>query len=83
MKWTDYISVEPAVCHGKACIKGTRIMVSVILDSLAEGAGIEEIVESYPSLTAEAVRATIAYAANQSNRKTSKPTPHRTPSDTF
>ena len=37
MKWQNYIKVDPAVCHGKACIKGTRIMVSVVLDNLAAG----------------------------------------------
>jgi uncharacterized protein (DUF433 family) len=45
------ISVNPEVCHGKACIKGTRVMVSVILDNLAEGIGIDEILKNYPTLT--------------------------------
>jgi uncharacterized protein (DUF433 family) len=36
MNWQDYIVVDPAVCHGKACIKGTRIMISVVLDNLKE-----------------------------------------------
>ncbi len=51
MNWRDRITVDPLVCHGKACIKGTRIMVSVILDNLAEGVGEMEILKSYPSLT--------------------------------
>ena len=63
MKWQDYITVDPEICHGKACIKGTRIPVSVILDNLAEGLSFEEILASYPSLTKEAIRAAIAYAA--------------------
>ena len=63
MNWQDYITVDPDVCHGKACIKGTRIMVSVVLDNLAAGLTIEEIVRSYPSLSREAVQAAIAYAA--------------------
>jgi uncharacterized protein (DUF433 family) len=63
MKWQDYIMVDPGVCHGKACIKGTRIMVSVVLDNLAAGLPANEILESYPSLSLEAVQATIAYAA--------------------
>ena len=63
MKWQDYIIVDPEICHGKACIKGTRIPVSVILDNLAEGLSFEEILASYPSLTKEAIRAAIAYAA--------------------
>jgi len=69
MNWSDYISVDPEVCHGKACIKGTRIMVSVILDNLADGLSIEQIVANYPSLTAEAVRAAIAYAAELSHER--------------
>jgi len=63
MNWQDYITVDPGVCHGKACIKGTRIMVSVVLDNLAAGLTIDEIVRSYPSLSREAVQAAIAYAA--------------------
>ncbi len=57
------IVLNPAICHGKACIKGTRIMVSVILDNLAEGASMEEIIEDYPSLTKEDIRAALEYAA--------------------
>jgi uncharacterized protein (DUF433 family) len=63
MKWQDFISVDPTVCHGRACIKGTRVMVSVVLDNLAEGLTFEEILSSYPSLSCEAVKAAIAYAA--------------------
>lgn len=63
MNWQEYITVDPVVCHGKACIKGTRIMVSVILDNLAAGLTPEEIIASYPSLTREAIQAAIAYAA--------------------
>ena len=48
MKWQDFITADPAVCHGKACIAGTRIMVSVVLDNLAAGLTPEEIVRSYP-----------------------------------
>lgn len=61
--WWRYISVDPTVCHGKACIKGTRIMVSVVLDNLAAGLTPDEILASYPSLSREAVQATMAYAA--------------------
>ena len=64
MNWRDRISVDPKVCHGKACIKGTRVMVSVVLDNLADGVSREEIVRSYPSLTPADVRAAIAYAAD-------------------
>ena len=57
------ISVDSAVCHGKACIKGTRIMVSVILDSLAEGLSIENVLKQYPKLSKEDVKAALGYAS--------------------
>jgi uncharacterized protein (DUF433 family) len=63
MNWRDRISTDMAVCHGKACIKGTRVMVSVILDNLAAGVDMEQILSSYPSLVAQDVEAAIAYAA--------------------
>lgn len=63
MDWWNYISVDPNVCHGKACIAGTRVMVSVVLDNLATGVTVEEILQSYPSLSREAVQAAISYAA--------------------
>ena len=62
--WRDFIVADSEVCHGKPCIKGTRIMVSVVLDNLAAGVTPDEILKSYPSLTREAVRAAIAYAAD-------------------
>jgi len=61
--WRKRISVDPLVCHGKVCIKGTRIMVSVILDNLADGESIEAILHGYPTLTAEDIHAAMAYAA--------------------
>ena len=61
--WQDYIVVDPFICHGKACIKGTRIMVSVVLDNLAANLSIDELIYSYPTLTREAIQAAIAYAA--------------------
>jgi uncharacterized protein (DUF433 family) len=64
MDWTERISVDPQVCHGKACIKGTRIMVSVILDNLADGESYENILKSYPSLKREDIQAAISYAAD-------------------
>lgn len=63
MKLLDRISVDSSVCHGKACIKGTRIMVSVILDNLAAGVSQDEILKSYPSLTSLDIQAAMAYAA--------------------
>lgn len=63
MTWQDRITVDPNVCHGKACIKGTRVMVSVILDNLGAGVPREEILASYPSLAAEDIDAAVQYAA--------------------
>ena len=63
MKWQDYISVDPTVCHGQACISSTRVMVTVVLDNLANGMSVDEIAESYPSVSADAVKATLHYAA--------------------
>ena len=63
MNWHEHISVDPMICHGKACIKGTRIMVSIILDNLAADVDTDEILKSYPSLTIEDIKASIAYAA--------------------
>jgi uncharacterized protein (DUF433 family) len=63
MQWQERIVSDPLVCHGKACIKGTRIMVSIILDNLAANVTVEEILQSYPSLTNEDIQAAISYAA--------------------
>ena len=70
MNWQDYISVDPMICHGSACIKGTRIMVSVVLDNLSTGLSAKEIIDSYPSLTVEAIQAAIAYAAELTRERT-------------
>ena len=69
-KWRERISLNPKVCHGKACIRGTRIMVSVILDNLAAGASKEEIQRSYPSLSLEDIDAALAYAAELVRERT-------------
>ncbi len=63
MNWRERITSDPAICHGKACIRGTRIMASVILDNLAAGVSRDEIVSSYPPLKPEDIDAAIAYAA--------------------
>ena len=64
------ITVDPNICHGKACIKGTRIMVSVILDNLAADKDYEEILQNYPSLEKEDIMAAIAYAAYLTKERT-------------
>jgi uncharacterized protein (DUF433 family) len=63
MEWRNRISTDPAICHGKACIKGTRIMVSVVLDNLAAGQSLNDILRLYPTLHKDDVTAAIAYAA--------------------
>ena len=63
MNWRDRIAVDPTVCHGRACIKGTRVMVSVVLDNLAAGLGCAEIQKSYPTIAREDIEAVLAYAS--------------------
>jgi uncharacterized protein (DUF433 family) len=61
--WRERISVNPKVCHGKPCIKGTRIMVSIILDYLKAGEPAEEILRQYPTLRPNDIQAAMGYAA--------------------
>lgn len=63
------ISINPNVCFGKPCIRGTRIWVSLILDFLANGMTIAEILEEYPHLAEEDIRAAIAYGAEMSRER--------------
>ncbi len=58
------ISIDPKVCGGKPCIKGTRIWVSLILDFLASGMSEAELIEEYPQLKHQDVLAAIAYGAD-------------------
>lgn len=69
MDWRQRIIADPMICHGKACIRGTRIMVSIILDNLAEGVSETEILKSYPSLKPDDIKAAIAYAAELSRER--------------
>ena len=61
--WRERIHADPEICHGKPCVRGTRIMVSVILDNLAEGLTPQEIVDDYPPLALEDIQAALSYAA--------------------
>jgi uncharacterized protein (DUF433 family) len=61
--WRDRITVDPGVCHGRVCIRGTRIMVSVILDNLAARVPVTDLLRNYPALRPEDLDAAIAYAA--------------------
>jgi uncharacterized protein (DUF433 family) len=60
------VTVDPNVCTGKPCIRGTRIYIAIILDALAEGMSPEEIIDNYPQLKIDDVRAALAYAAEMS-----------------
>jgi uncharacterized protein (DUF433 family) len=71
--WRKYIISDPQICHGQLCAKGTRVMVTNILDSLAEGASQEEILRSYPSLKPEHIDAAIAYAAELAHEESLLP----------
>ncbi len=75
MTWRDRITVDPNICHGKACIKGTRVMVSVILDNLAAGTPRDEILASYPSLASSDIELSIAYAAELARERVVPLTP--------
>ncbi len=63
------ISINPNVCFGKACIRGTRIWVSLILDNLAAGIPEEEILDAYPQLKPEDIQAALVYAAEISRER--------------
>ncbi len=63
INWTERISIDPNICHGKVCIKGTRVMVSIILECLAEKLSYDEIIEEYPTITKDDILAAIQYAA--------------------
>lgn len=57
----ERINTDPKICHGIPCIKGTRVMVSVIVDNLTAGVAFDEILKSYPSLVREDIEAARVY----------------------
>ena len=69
MNWRERISIKPNVCHGKPCIQGTRIWVSLILDFLSNGDTVEELLQAYPQLSREDILACIAYGAEASRER--------------
>jgi uncharacterized protein (DUF433 family) len=69
MDWRTTIVSDPSICHGKACFRGTRIMVSIVLDNLAAGLSEAEIRNDYPTLPADAIRAALGYAADLANER--------------
>ncbi len=65
----EHISIDPQVCFGKPCIRGTRIWVSFVLDLIAAGLSVEEVREEYPQLSREDVLACVAYGAEMSRER--------------
>ncbi|HQL53188.1 MAG: DUF433 domain-containing protein [Phycisphaerae bacterium] len=63
------ISIDPQVCFGKPCIRGTRIWVSLVLDLLASGTSMRELLDNYPGLTESDIYACIAYGAEMSRER--------------
>ena len=70
MNWRDRISIDPAICHGEAVIKGTRIQVSVILDNLAAGTDEATLLRNYPTLRSDDIHAALADAADLAHERT-------------
>ncbi|HEY2237039.1 MAG TPA: DUF433 domain-containing protein [Candidatus Angelobacter sp.] len=68
-KLLERISINPDVCFGKPCIRGHRIWVSLILDFLANGASVEDILQDYPQLEESDIMACIAYGAEMSRER--------------
>lgn len=66
--WRKRIQIDPAVHHGDPCITGTRVPVSVIVGSVADGDTFEEVLASYPQLTREDIQAALRFAAEAVNR---------------
>jgi uncharacterized protein (DUF433 family) len=71
--WRKHLSATPDVCGGQLCAQGTRVLVTNILDSLAEGASPEVILHSYPSLHPEHIDAALAYAAELAHEESLLP----------
>ena len=65
----NFISSDPNVCGGELCLSSTRVPVTVVLDSLAEGSTREEILRSYPSLRPEHIDAALSYAAELAHQE--------------
>ena len=68
MDWKPHLSADPAIMHGALCVTGTRVPVTVVLDNLAAGLSAEEIGREYPTISPEAVRACMAFAAEMVHR---------------
>lgn len=75
--WRKYLLHNPAVCHGQLVAGGTRVLVTNILDSLAEGSSRDEILRSYPALKPEHIDAAMAYAAELAREESFLPVAER------
>lgn len=76
MDWRERITSDPSVCHGKACIRGTRVMVSVVLDNLAAGESADAVAAAY-RLAPDDVAACLQYAAELARERLLPVGPHR------
>ena len=65
----DRISIDPKICHGQPCVRGTRIMVWLVVEYLAGGDSIEAVLDAYPSLTREDVQACLVFAAEMTKER--------------
>lgn len=63
--WEEHISVDPDICHGKPCIKGTRVLVATVVASLEDGMTADEILSHYPSIPSDSIRALAQYVKNE------------------
>ena len=73
VSWREHLTSDPRVCGGRLCAKGTRVLVTVILDSIAEGSSRDEILRSYPSLRPVHIDAALAYAAELAHEESLLP----------
>ena len=71
--WRERIVRDPDICHGKPCIKGTRIMATIVLDNLAAGSTPDEIIRQYESLTIDDIHATLGYASHLARKQEWRP----------
>ena len=64
INWQTFIVIDPELHHGEPCIAGTRVPVAILVGSIADGMTVDEVVNEYPQITRDAVRAALAYAAD-------------------
>jgi uncharacterized protein (DUF433 family) len=67
--WRNHISIDPNICHGRPCIRGTRVWISLIIDNLAAGESEKAILEAYPGITKDDIRAALSFAAEMTRER--------------